>query len=290
MPHTKSAMLTLHLSVLLMGATGLFSQLIKLPAWDITGYRTAIAAVVLFAWLAWREGSIRLHAIQDYWRIAFLGVLLGVHWITFFHAMQVSSIAVGMMSLYAYPVMTVFMEPWLKRTGLDWRDLISGCVVLLGIYLLVPAFDLANTTTQGVFWGLLSAFVFALRNLLLGFWFGGQSAARAMSYQLLVIAVLMLPVVIWSPYTPTPQDVGLLFGLGVVFTGIAHTLFGYTLRFLKAKTVGLVACLQPVYAVIYEIGFLHSWPNLPTILGGVIIVSAAVYESVREHRKVNKRS
>lgn len=290
MPHSKSAMWTLHLSVLLMGATGLFSQLIKLPAWDITGYRTAIAAVLVFAWLAWRERRIKLQSSRDYWRIIFLGLLLGAHWITFFHAMQVSSIAVGMISLYAYPVMTVFLEPWLKRTRLDWRDLVSGFVVLVGIYLLVPEFDFSNTTTQGVFWGLASAFVFALRNLLLGFWFSDQSAARAMSYQLLVIALVMLPVVIWSPYTPTPTDIWLLLGLGLVFTGIAHTLFGYTLRFLKAKTVGLVACMQPVYAVIYEIIFLHTVPNLPTIIGGAIIVSAAIYESVREHNKVKSGS
>lgn len=290
MPQPKSAMLTLHFSVLLMGATGLFSQLIKLPAWDITGYRTAIAAVLVFAWLAWRERNIKLQSTRDYWRIIFLGLLLGAHWITFFHAMQVSSIAVGMISLYAYPVMTVFMEPWLKRTRLDWRDLVSGVVVLIGIYLLVPEFDFSNTTTQGVFWGLASAFVFALRNLLLGFWFSNQSAARAMSYQLLVIALVMLPVVLLSPYTPTPTDIWLLLGLGLVFTGIAHTLFGYTLRFLKAKTVGLVACMQPVYAVIYEIIFLHTVPNLPTIIGGAIIVSAAIYESVREHNKVKSAS
>lgn len=290
MSQHKPAMLTLHFSVLLMGATGLFSQLIKLPAWDITGYRTALAAILLFAWLAWRERNIKLQSARDYRRIIFLGLLLGAHWITFFHAMQVSSIAVGMISLYAYPVMTVFLEPWLKRTRLDWRDMISGFVVLVGIYLLVPEFDLSNTTTQGVFWGLASALVFALRNLLLGYWFSAQSAARAMSYQLLVIALVMLPVVIWSPHTPTATDIWLLVILGVVFTGIAHTLFGYTLRFLKAKTVGLVACLQPVYAVIYEIGFLHSVPNLPTILGGAIIVAAAIYESVREHNRVRSAS
>lgn len=285
MPHKKSAMLTLHLSVLLMGATGLFSQLIELPAWDITGYRTAIAAVVLFAWVAWRERNITLQSARDYRRMIFLGVLLGAHWITFFHAMQVSSIAVGMISLYAYPVITVFLEPWLKRTRLDWRDLISGLVVMMGIYLLVPEFDFDNTTTQGVFWGFASALVFALRNLLLGFWFSGYSAARSMSYQLLVVALAMLPIVLWSPYHPSSTDISLLLLLGLVFTGITHTLFGYTLRFLQAKTVGLVACLQPVYAVIYEIIILHSLPDLLTIFGGAIIVSAAIYESVREHKK-----
>ena len=285
MSQTKSAMMTLHFSVLLMGATGLFSQLIKLPACDITGYRTAIASVVLFAWLIWRERSIGLGSLRDYLRMFLLGVLLCIHWITFFHSMQVSSVAVGMISLYAYPVMTVFLEPWIKRIRLDWRDVISGVLVLVGIYLLVPEFDLTNTTTQGVLWGVLSALVFALRNLLLGHWFSGQSATRSMSYQVLIVALLMTPVMVFSRHEPTPHDWWLLIGLGIVFTAYTHTLLGSALRYLKAKTVGLVACLQPVYAVIYEILILQSYPDLTTLFGGAIIVAAAIYESVREHHK-----
>ncbi len=50
---------------------------------------------------------------------------------------------------------------------------------------------------------------------------------------------------------------------------------------LKAKTVGLVAYMQPVYGVV----ILHSVPDMPTFVGGAIIVAAAVYEYVREHNK-----
>lgn len=266
-----------------MGATGIFSKLIQLPAWDITGWRTWIAAGLLFGWIWWRERSLGLSSRRDYWRMLLLGSLLGLHWITFFHSMQVSNIAIGMISLYAYPVITVFIEPWLKRTKLDWRDVASGCLVLVGIYLLVPEFDINNNFTQGVLWGLLSALTFALRNLLLGHWFSGQSAARSMSYQVLVVALLMTPVLMLSSHQPTTQDWWLLLGLGVVFTAFTHTLLGFALRYLKAKTVGLVACMQPVYAVVYEVIFLHTYPNSLTLLGGAIIMAAALYESVHKH-------
>ncbi len=73
--------------------------------------------------------------------------------------------------------------------------------------------------------------------------------------------------------------------LGLFFTAFSHTLFGYALRYLKAKTVALVACMQPVYGVIYGVIFLHSIPDTATFIGGAIIVTAAVYESLREHNK-----
>lgn len=285
MSSTKSALLVLHFSAVLMAFTGLFSQLIKLPAWDITGYRTWIAAVALFAWVWWREGKVALASARDYRRMFVLGCLLCVHWITFFHSMQVANIAIGMISLYAYPVMTVFMEPLIKGTRLDWRDVLTGLLALCGIYFLVPAFDFNNSMTQGVLWGLFAAFTFALRNLLLGVWFSGQSASRSMSYQVLIVALLMTPVIIASPHTPSPTDWWLIVLLGLIFTAVSHTLFGYALRYLKAKTVGLVACSQPVYAVIYGVVFLGSIPDITTFVGGTIIMTAAVYESIREHNK-----
>ncbi|HSC68359.1 MAG TPA: DMT family transporter [Cellvibrio sp.] len=287
MSSAKSALLTLHLGAFLMGATGIFSKIIDLPAWDITGYRTWVAALVLFAWVWWRERNIGLQSARDYGRMLVLGLLLALHWVTFFYSMQVANIAVGMVSLYAYPVVTVFLEPWIKRTKLDWRDVVSGFLVLVGIYCLVPEFDVSNNLTQGVIWGVISALTFAVRNLLLSHWFSGQTAARSMSYQVLIVALLMTPVLLLSPHQPSTHDWWLLLCLGVVFTAFTHTLLGYALRYLKAKTVGLVACLQPVYAVIYEIAILHTYPEPSTLIGGSIIMAAALYESVREHNKAN---
>ncbi|MBK8186433.1 MAG: DMT family transporter [Cellvibrio sp.] len=283
--HSRRALMTLYLSAFMMGATGIFSKTIHLPAWDITGYRTWVAAFLLFAWVWWRERKIALESVRDYWRIILLGVLLAIHWITFFHSMQVSSMSIGLLSLYAYPVMTVFMEPFVKKTLLDWRDVITAFVVFIGVYFLIPEFDLQNNVTQGVLWGAVSALTFALRNLLLGYWFSGQSAARSMSYQVLIVALLMTPVIFVSEHQPSPLDWWQLLLLGVVFTAFAHTLLGDSLRYLKAKTVALVACIQPVFGVIYDILFLQTIPTHTTLIGGAIILSAAIYESVREHQK-----
>ncbi|WP_269745018.1 DMT family transporter [Gilvimarinus agarilyticus] len=277
-------MWVLHLTVVLMGATGIFARVIDLPAWEITGYRTAIAALVLFVWVQWREGSIALDGLRNYARMLLLGLLLGLHWITYFQAMQVSSVAIGMIALFAYPVMTVFLEPFFTRIRLNWRDLVSAVLVLLGIYLLVPDFDLANRVTQGVMWGLLSALLFALRNILLGHWFSEVSAARSLAYQTAVTALMIAPALWLVGALPQTSDVGLVLLLGVVFTAIAHALLGYSLRFLRPKTVGLVSCMQPVYGVLYALLLLGSVPSLATLAGGLLVSLAAFYETLQVRR------
>src|SRR5690606_29347387 len=111
MSSAKSALLSRHLGAFLMGATGLFSKIIYLPACDITGCRTWIAAVILFAWVWGRERNVALRSARDYGRMLILAILLGLPWVTFFYSMHVANIAVGMISLYAFPVVTVFLEP-----------------------------------------------------------------------------------------------------------------------------------------------------------------------------------
>lgn len=281
----KSPLLTLHLTVVIMGAVGLFARTIDLPAWDIIGYRTIIATVALFLWLACTRVRITFDQPHNYGRILILGLLLGGHWITYFHSMQISSIAIGMIALYSYPVITVLIEPIFTGERLDWRDFLSGFVVLLGVYCLIPDFDMTNQITQGVLWGLLSALLFALRNVLVGHWFRQQSAAQVLGYQSLVVAVCLLPVLYLSESRPSAEDLGLIFILAIVFTAIAHAMLGYSLRFLRAKTVGLVSCLQPVYGAFYAFILLGSQPDFWTIVGGLLIGVTALYESLREHGK-----
>jgi drug/metabolite transporter (DMT)-like permease len=69
--------------------------------------------------------------------------------------------------------------------------------------------------------------------------------------------------------------------LGGVFTGVAHSLYVASMRFLKAKTVALIACLQPMYGIIFAAIVLHEYPSLRTTIGAAIVLAVAVMESLR---------
>ena len=72
----------------------------------------------------------------------------------------------------------------------------------------------------------------------------------------------------------------LLILLGVVFTALPHTLFAHGLLHLKAKTASLIACVQVVYAAIFAALLLGEWLTLNVVFGGLVVVSAAMYESL----------
>ena len=286
MTNSFKGLLAVHSAVLIFGLTALFSKLITLTALEITLLRSLVAAIIILAIFYWQKKSIRLLNLKDYGLVITLGILLAIHWVTYFHAMQISSIAVGVIALYTFPVITVFLEPLFHGENPHIKDIISALTVLFGIYLLVPEFSLSNETTQGILWGVLSAFFFALRNVIQGHYFKGYTARHSLFYQTLVTFIVLLPFSFDVVLQVTSIQWGQLLVLGVIFTALPHTLFAFSLLNLKAKTVSLVACVQVVYATIFAALILEEWPQFATVVGGFIVVLAAMYESYTAGRKV----
>lgn len=285
MTNSLKGLLAVHSAVLIFGLTALFSKLISLTALEITLLRSIFAVLIILAIFFWQKKSIKLSSIKDYGIVILLGVLLALHWVTYFHAMQVSSIAVGVIALYTFPVMTVFLEPLFHGERPHIKDVVSALVVLFGIYLLVPEFSFSNETMQGILWGVLSALFFALRNIVQGHYFKGYSAKHSLFYQTLVTFIVLLPFSFEVIPEVTNFQWGQLLILGLFFTAVPHTLFAFSLLNLKAKTVSLVACVQVVYATIFAALILGEWAELSTVMGGLIVVSAAMYESYTAGRK-----
>lgn len=289
MQHPREGLIAVHSAVLLFGFTSLFSKLIALPALEITLLRSVFAALALAAFIRLLGQPLWLDRRRDYGVALLLGVLLATHWVTYFHAMQVSSVAVGVIALHTFPVITVFLEPLFHGERPHLRDVVSALVVLFGIYLLVPEFSLSDSTTQGVLWGVFSALLYALRNIIQRRHFAQYPAPRALFYQTAVVFAVLLPFgAATVPAVTQPQWLQLLL-LAVAFTALPHALFGHGLRHLKAKTASLIACLQVVYAMLLAAVLLGEWPSAATVLGGGIVVAAAMFESYTAGRPTAAR-
>ena len=84
--------MSLHAAVALFGFAALFGKWIALPATAIVLGRTTIAAVTLaIVMLVRREPRPSRAAV------VINGAILALHWVTFFAAVQVSSVAVGLL-------------------------------------------------------------------------------------------------------------------------------------------------------------------------------------------------
>jgi drug/metabolite transporter (DMT)-like permease len=279
MKNQQQSLIFLHLSVLLFGGTALFAKLIGLPALDITAYRAGIAAIILFSLLLLSKQPIKLNNSKDYGIALLLGVVVGIHWVTYFAGMQMAGITVGMIAFFTYPVITVFLEPLFKKTRAKLKDVLSAAVVMLGIYLLVPEANLGNQVTLGIVIGIISAVFFALRNIIHKNYFSQYSGPHTMMYQTLVASLMLLLFIEIPPTQVSEYDWWLILLVAIVFTALPHSLFAASLRHLSATTAGLISCLQPLYGSIFAFALLAERPDFTVLIGGLLVVSAAFFET-----------
>lgn len=274
----KNGLLQVHLAVFLFGLAGLFGKFLSCsPVFIVLG-RTLFASLTLFIYSRVISGSRPGGAgPRPGVFLALQGVLLAVHWVTFFLSIQISSVAVGLVTFSSFPLFVTFMEPFWFKEPLKKRDAATAMVVFTGILLVVPDLDLSNQITLGAFFGILSGFTFAVLGLL-----NRKNAAVsdpvvvAFFQNLFAAACLLLPALLLPLKWPAPADLPGLIFLGVFCTALAHTLFIQSLTVIRTQTASVIAGLEPVYGIVLAYFFIHEIPSLRTVLGGMIIIGTTL--------------
>jgi drug/metabolite transporter (DMT)-like permease len=272
-----AAVVALHVSVALFAFAALFGKWIALPATAIVLGRTAIAAATLAVVASARGERAAGPEIAYAWN----GLLLALHWVTFFAAIQIASVAVGLLGYASFPVFVLLLERTRRATS---REYSTALLAAGGLVALVPDFSWSSNALRGLTLGLVSGFTFAwlaVRNRRL---VADRSATRIALWQNVFAAGCLLPIVAVverASAWPGVVEIALLLVLGVVCTGLAHTLFIASLRNVSAHAASVVAALEPVYGIALAAWLLREIPDGRTVVGGVLIVVAALLATRR---------
>ena len=273
-------LLEINLAMFFIATSGALGRYVQLPVPVTIGARALLAFLVLYFFCMWKGISLHINR-RDVPIILFIGFLMGVHWITYFYALKLSTVAIGMLSLFTYPALTAFLEPLILKTKFQRVHVLLALLVLLGMFFLSPNLDFQNSNTIAIGFGLLSALAYALRNILLKGKVSDYHGSTLMVYQTGIIGVVLFPFF----FTIAPELVleqwRALIALAVITTAIGHTWFIMTFKHFNITTVSIISSIQPVYGILIGAVFLSEIPALSTILGGLLILSSVVIESMR---------
>lgn len=276
----------LNIAVLLFGGTSLFAKIILLPVPAVIFGRSVIAALAILIYVLATGGTLRLATRRDVALQLVTGLLMAVHWVTYFQAVRVSTVAVGTISLHTYPIITVLLEPLVDRKRLRLSDVLLAVAVLAGVVILVPDFSLASATSQGVLWGIGSAMLITVRNLFVRRIIRSYPGPVIMFYHTAITAIVLLPFAAANPgLGPIVGEWPWFLLLGTVFTALNQTLYAASLQHLSAKTVSIIATLLPLYSTTLALLLLGEVPTARTVIGGIVVVAAVMTETVRATRR-----
>lgn len=137
-----------------VSTSGALGRYINLPPPLIIWSRAIVAFTLLLIYLIWKKKCILLDFKKEGFTALISGILMAGHWVAYFFALQWSSVAIGMLSLFTYPMITLLLEPFFFDVKYQKRHLFLGVMILAGVYLLAPSFEFNNTVTQGVLMGM----------------------------------------------------------------------------------------------------------------------------------------
>lgn len=275
----RNALLAIHFGALMFGLSGVFGKLAESAPLLITFGRALFAVIALSLaaqtlrssrhWPSWRQRAGLLLG----------GVLLGTHWLTFFMAVKIAGVGIATLGFASFPAFTVLLEGLLFRERTRPVEFAMVGLVCAGLLLVTPHFDLANETTIGLLYGILSGLTFALLSLLNRAVTRGVDPVQAALWQNGIILLCLLPFT-WAslPQIP-PLDWLWLALLGVFCTGVAHSLFVASLKVLKARTTAVIFALEPVYGIAFAWWLFSEQPTVRMLAGGALIILATVITS-----------
>ena len=277
-------LIQLNFAVLMISTSGTLGRYIDLPVPLIILLRAAIGGVVLYLFCKWKKLSFTIHK-KDRWTIFFSGILMGLHWILYFISLKMSTVALGMLSVFTYPAITTLLEPLMLNSKFKISNLLLGFMVLAGIYLLAPEISFENDQFKAIGYGVLSAFCYSIRNIYMKSKSSKYEGSILMVYQLIIVTLLLSPVFFIYDTANLESSFPAILILAVVTTAAGHTLFIHSFRNFTISTASIISGVQPVYGIIIGLIVLGEYPAMTTIFGGALILGTVLIESIRNFKE-----
>jgi drug/metabolite transporter (DMT)-like permease len=272
------------LGTLFVSTSGVLGRYIALPAEAIIFCRAILATIFIFIFCKIKKIDLKIKTREDFISFIISGFFMAAHWVTYFIALKLSSVALGMLSIYTYPVITAFLEPFFSKQKLNPVHVFLAVLVLIGVYILVPDFSLENDKVKGILFGILSAFCYALRNLTIKKHVKDYNGSALMLHQMIVIAVLLIPVLFFSDFSNLESQLPLLILVALLTTAIGHTMMVTSLKHFSVATASIISSVQPIFGIIIAYIFVNEVPSFTTFIGGSLILSTVIVESIRSRK------
>lgn len=282
---TRTAWLQIHFCVILWGFTAILGKLITLPALPLVWWRMLlVVALLMLLPRVWR--GLRTMSARLIWSYAGVGVLVALHWLTFYASIKLSNASVGATCMALATVFTAFIEPLLTGKRLSKREVGLGIAVLPGVALVaggVPG-DMLLGVAIGTLSALLVACFSSLNKRLVEHGDALSVTALEMAAGVAAMTViaplsgLLSPAFGGDPFVlPDLRDGAYLLVLAIACTLVPFALSLMALRRLTAFGSQLAINLEPVYAIALAILLLGEQHELtPQFYSGVAIILGVV--------------
>jgi len=271
----------LHFIVVIFAFTGILGKLITVDALHLVTVRMFLASLGLYILYLFKKNKGKGIKPAAFFKIAGIGVLVALHWFTFYHAIKISNVSIALASFSTTTLFTSLIEPLIEKRKVYWIEVVIGIIIVFGLVLI---FQFETQFYMGILVGIVSAFLISLATVL------NRQMVQHNDYTLMSVIELgigflfLYLIFIFETGHPTAvfnlskTDFMWLLVLAWVCTSYAFTAVMELMQRISAYKVNLAISLEPVYGIILALLIFGESEKMSTgFYFGALIVFAAVF-------------
>lgn len=280
----------MHFIVLIWGFTGVLGRLISVGALDLVWLRIMLAIGFLWAYQRLLGGRIaRIQNAKLAWTLGINGIVLMVHWVTFYAAIKLSNISLTLACLSTGPLFTAFLEPLFFKRRVAWTEVAVSFGVVIGLLMVIGSVE-----GQGIAIavGLTSSALSALFSVLNGRIVRQMDPASISFWELLAgfsgltlfLTITSNPLTILQ--TPQASDWAYLALLASFCTAFAFVQSVRIMRYLSPFTVVLAISMEPIYGILLALLIFGADEAMPALFyfGFAVVLSMLLFNAWLQRR------
>lgn len=244
----------LHFIILLWGFTPVLGKLISIDAFDLVWYRLFFSALGLYVFMRFKGISLRIEK-KNLLIILATGLIVGMHWFFFYHAIKISNVSVTMAGFSTLTLFGSVFQPLLLKKKFYWTDVIYGVAISLGLLVIL---NFEKLYFWGIFYGIIAAITGAFFGIYNGKLILKNDAVVITFYEFIGALIFISSLKLFNfsgNYLPVLsfQDLIWLLVLSLVCTTLAFTMSIQILKYFSPLTVIIANNLEPIYGIVFSV-------------------------------------
>ena len=240
----------------------------------IAFWRMLLASFFLWSYSLLYFKNLKGLSYSNKIRTSLAGILLGIHFIFFFEAIKITTIANATFLGTLAPFFTLIIELVLFKRHYKKIVYIGLLISLIGtLFVLTNNFDLSSRFTIGNIYAILCSLAISISFLIAE---KVRDTEGTIEYTRMLYGIAALTIfIIGSFYTQTfiiiekTEVVGFVF-LALIPSILGHNIFYYCLKFTTPTIVGTIPLGEPIIASIIAFFLFNELISLNTAIGGAL--------------------
>lgn len=277
------------------GMNGLFIDRIHdMAIAPIIFYRLFFGLLFLFIYIAVRGKTADLKLKKKRGSLLLQGVLVIACMLLYFTCLKITCVSIAILLQYTAPFYVMLASPLILNEKIGKESIIALFIAIAGVLLIVKpeslsGIELTGTYMLGIASGLLSGVIFAalIMNVKI---LKAEYPELAIIFWPMGIALLLLsPYVFKASPAVLYGNLEVLIAFGIVSIGFGEIFTVLGLANLKAQTGSLLALIEPVSGIFFDIAVLGIGLSSETLAGCALILTSAAFISLKGSENIKER-